>query len=109
MIFHVSRGLRGCYMPDSSYVATFSTRRELKATVETEAETYRDAGAAGLSRKAIAQFVAEAWRMAKRHKLDGLPLALPIKPAGACGYSSGIFLSRASRDDLREYRKHDHD
>ena len=35
--FHISRGLRGCYMPDSSSVIRATTRRELKAAIEYDA------------------------------------------------------------------------
>lgn len=50
--FHVSAGLRGCYLPDSSYIIRATTRRELKEALASEAlaseaERYREAGYIG--------------------------------------------------------------
>jgi len=102
--FHMSNGLRGCYMPDNSQVLKFKSRKELKNCIEWEARDLRDAGYAGASKKLVASFVAEAWRIAGR-KAYGLPLALPLKPAHADSYCYGLFLSTATRAECREYEK----
>jgi len=80
--FHVSSGLRGCYMPDSARIIRCQTRRELKS---------HWGGAAGLSKRAIAHFVARVWRDAQQplRTQASLPYCLPIKPEGADSYSSG--------------------
>lgn len=101
--FHISSGLRGCYMPDSAHVVRVDTRKELKAIIEFEANSWRDDGAAGLSKKAISAFAAVAWREAQKKKPAYLPHCLPIKPHGARDYSSGIFVSVATRDEYKEY------
>jgi hypothetical protein len=96
--FHVSNGLRGGYMPDASGVYMFKTRRELKDYLMCE----RDGCAAdceGASKAAIARIAAQAWRNAP----SGLPLCLPLKPAGSSSYSYGIFISAASRADYLAY------
>lgn len=105
--FHISHGLRGCYMPDSSYVIRAATRRELKDAIAREAESYRDAGFIGANQKAIAALAAIAWRNAKT-RADYLPYALPLAPSHSRGnYCYGVFVGNATRDDWREYQAAD--
>lgn len=101
--FHVSTGLRGCYMPDSAYVARCATRREFKRCVADEARYWE--GAAGLSKRAIAAFAATVWREAQKRNPAILPHCLPVKPEGAGSYSSGIFASVATRADYLEQER----
>lgn len=63
--FSIYQGLRGCYMPDSAYVIRANTRKELKSALAWEAESIRDAGGIGLSKRAIASLAAHAWRNRK--------------------------------------------
>jgi hypothetical protein len=99
--FHISQGLRGCYMPDSSYVIHAKTRRELKSAISWEADSYRDAGFVGGSKRDVAAFAAMLWR--NRRKPETYPYALPFARRGSDNYSHGIFASNASRQDYREY------
>jgi hypothetical protein len=97
--FTISSGLRGCYMPDSVFVARVDTRRELKRLLADEAATWRDAGAMGGSKVAVATIAAAAWREAKKARPAILPYCIPLKPSGAMSYSSGVFVSAATRRD----------
>lgn len=95
--FHMSSGLRGCYMPDNVSVIHVTTRRELKALVEWEARDMKEAYGFGGSKRAVAAFVAECWqrRSDPTWTLD-LVLEFGNKPGN---YPFGLFLSRATRRD----------
>lgn len=101
--FHIQTGLRGCYLPDSSYCVYVKTRRELKDAIAREAERYRDSGYVGASQKSVAWLAATAWRNSKT-KASYLPFALPLAPAHSPkNYWEAIFVSNATRDDYRAY------
>jgi hypothetical protein len=96
--FHISHGLRGCYMPDGEpYVVAASTRRALKAMVANEANMLQTGETIGLNAKAIASFVAQCWRTRKGGA--HLPYCLPCKERGQSSYSYGIFVSNAARSE----------
>ena len=87
--FAIWQGLRGCYMPDSSYIIRANTRRELKAALQSEARDIRDAGGIGLNKRAIAWLANAAWKNRKRAQgeyvapyrwqyQDSYPLALGV-------------------------------
>jgi hypothetical protein len=107
--FHMSQGLRGCYMPDLSSVIACKTRRELKDALAFDVESYHDAGFIGGSKRAVAQFAAEMWREAAKKNPAYLPLCLPFAHKPTVGktpnYSHGIFLSVATRRDYLAYVK----
>jgi hypothetical protein len=90
--FCLMNGLRGCYMPDSVYVLKCTSRRELKEIVRDEL-TYAEKKP---SQRALAQYVAEAWR---RYKELSLPLVLPTNKEE----SYGIHLSYATRHEYEEF------
>ena len=99
--FHVSHGLRGCYMPSDTYVIKADTRRELREAIAYEARSYREAGYVGASERAISAIAAAAWR--DRAKFD-LPYALPLAPGHARqNYCFGVFVSSATRAEYLEY------
>ena len=98
--FHISLGLRGCYMPDEAYVVKVKTRRELKAYLEYEAADLRDAGYIGFSKKAIATLAAECWRQKGKVTRD---YVAPYKEKSQEGYPYGLFCSPASRAEWKEY------
>lgn len=101
--FTISHGLRGCYMPDSVYVARVDTRRELKALIEAEADSYRQAGYIGASKRAVAYVAALAWREAQKANPAYLPFALPLAPPHDRGnYAFAVFVSVASRGEYLE-------
>jgi hypothetical protein len=64
--FTVYQGLRGCYMPDSAHTIRATTRRDLKSALQWEADSIRDAGMVGCSKKAVAWLAATAWRNRRR-------------------------------------------
>ena len=99
--FHISHGLRGCYMPDGEpYVIMVHTRRELKGAIQNEADMLATESTLGLSKRAIAQFAAQCWYEAQKKNPAYLPYCLPTKERGQSSYSYGIFCSVATR---REY------
>lgn len=105
--FTISTGLRGCSMPDSVYVSKVETRKELKAVLTYEVEGWRNSGAMGGSKRVVAAIAAEVWREAKKQRPAILPYCIPIKPDGANDYSSGVFISVASRSEYLEDREQD--
>lgn len=103
--FFLSTGLRGCYMPDSVYAIRVTTRRELKAMIADECRDLYDAGFVGTSKRAIAQFAAEAWRRRNDPRWT-LDLVLPYRRADQAGnWCFGVFLSRATRREYIEYKE----
>lgn len=98
--FQISNGLRGMYMPDSAYAIACATRRELKEALEQEARDIRDAGAIGLSKRAIAALAAAQWR----DKRNYLPYAAGYRwreqSPGTAPY--GLFVAPLSRAEYLE-------
>lgn len=102
--FHISHGLRGCYMPDGEpYVVMARTRRELKEAIKSEADTVDSGMTLGLSKRAIAAFAAECWREAHKASPAYLPYCLATKERGQSSYSYGVFCSVATRRDYLEH------
>jgi len=97
--FHIMTGLRGCYMPDSVYMIAVKTRREVKAALESEAQSIRDSWA-GCSKRAIAELAAGIWR----DKKAGLPYCSPYGPRGKYP-PYGLMIGNATRAEWLEYLK----
>ena len=100
--FHISQGLRGCYMPDNSQVIKCATRRELKSALEYDADSIRDAGMVGCNKKQIAWLAAIAWREAQKPNPAYLPYVAPYRDKHQDSYPYGIFVSVATRSDYLE-------
>ena len=98
--FHISHGLRGCYMPDSVCAVRVDTRRELKAILESEADSLRSSGYVGLSKKTITAMAASLWKRSARSFGDTVA---PCRQAGQREFSYGLFGSPATRADWLEY------
>ncbi len=87
--FFISSGLRGCYLPDDSAAYAFRTRRELKAFLQYEADTMREAYGFGGAKREVATVAAWMWSGNYRHRLaipfgrerKHYPFALFIEPA----------------------------
>lgn len=94
--FHISNGLRGCYMPDSAYVAAFKTRRALREAI---AEESKRLDMIGGNKRAIAFVAAGIWR----DKKAALPYCLPLRNAGQDSYSYGVFVGNATRAEFKEW------
>lgn len=96
--FHISNGLRGCYMPDSSSVVRVDTRRELK-------EALHDAIAycteAPFNKRDVASLAAEMWRDAQSKAPSYLPRAFPMPDNRAYA----VFISTATRRDYVDYQR----
>lgn len=97
--FNISHGLRGCYMPDDSFVIACTTRRELKECIANEATLLDSDSTIGLTKRNIASLAALAWREARKRTPAFLPYCLPCKERGQSSYSYGIFVSVATRHD----------
>ena len=93
--FHISSGLRGCYMPDAQWIARVDTRRELRSIVEYESNSMRDAYGHGGSKRQISAAVAQVWAGYRTQHLDSVVsfgrdrTSLPF----------GVFIAPASRAD----------
>lgn len=98
--FTLYQGLRGCYMPDSAYVIKAATRRELKAALQWEADSIRDAGGVGLSNRNVTRLAAEAWR---NRRASG-ELVAPYRWADQSHspYALGVFTGATRADYLAQ-------
>ena len=91
--FHLSSGLRGCYMPDNSQIVKVTTRRELKEHVA-ELVAMLDYPFGG-SKAAIAEVVAMAWRSDRKEWHD---FVVPLSSERGV-YRFGVFISNSTRAD----------
>lgn len=101
--FWIAQGLRGCYMPDSSYMIRVKTRRELRDALEWEARDIREAFDAGAGKKAIRWLAAQVWRDRKA----SLPYVAPYgnRSGKSVNYCFAIHCGNASRAEYREYEE----
>ncbi len=99
--FTVFQGLRGCYMPESAYTIRATTRRDLKSALQWEADSIRDAGMVGCSKRAVAWLAATAWR--NRRRASGEFVA-PYRNAEQkhYPYALGVFVGASRADYLAE-------
>ena len=96
--FQISSGLRGCYMPDCSYVVGCITRAKLKAILMDECERLREAYGFGGSKKEITSVVTQMWRSERR---DYLPFAIGFgRTRAADDRPFGVFVSRSTKADF---------
>ena len=105
--FHISSGLRGCYMSDDSFMLAAKTRRELKSAVTYECDSCREAYGFGGPKKEINALVAHIWREAKQK--TGKPY-LPYAIGFGCSREAsdrpfGVFIGHATRAEYVEYVK----
>jgi len=103
--FHISSGLRGCYMPDNAYVTKFDTRKALRAFVESEARDMAEAYGFGYSAADRAAVVAQVWREARgRHKKSHYDHVIGFgRTRSRAERPFGLFISHATRADYLEY------
>jgi hypothetical protein len=100
--FSISNGLRGCYMPDSAFVARVDSRRELKGLL---LETAEYAAAGGFyNKREVASVAAAAWREAQKKSPAYLPFCVPMGTERNGGRPYGVFISAATRADWKEYQ-----
>lgn len=98
--FAIYQGLRGCYMPDSSYVVKADTRKELKAALQWEADSIRDAGGIGLNKKAIAWLANAAWHYRKTGHEYIAPYRFGYHGKGNYCMALGVFTNLTRQDYL---------
>ena len=101
--FLIQTGLRGGYMPDSSYPIRCETRRDLRDVVKSEAAQANYGGdMVGLSDRAQASFTAWIWSDAVKKKAQYLPYALPYGIRRQ-GKPYAIFVVPISRAEFLEH------
>jgi hypothetical protein len=100
--FHISTGLRGCYMPNDAWVSYAPSRKALKGVLEDACGSYKDAEYVGGSKAHIAHVCALAWR---NRKVYQLPYCIPFARKRGKSYSEGVFVSSATRKEYLEYLK----
>lgn len=96
--FHISNGLRGCYMPDSSNIVRVDTRRELKEALH---DAIANCTEARYSKRDVASLAAEMWRDAQSKAPSYLPRAFPMPDNRAYA----VFISTATRRDFVDYER----
>lgn len=101
--FNVSTGLRGCYMADSSYEIRVDTRRELRAVIASELDSYRDAGFLGATDRAAGTLAAAAWRESRKPCPSYLPYCAPVADGLGADYCQGVFVVSSTRADWLAY------
>lgn len=94
--FQIMTGLRGCYMPDNSYIVQCATRRELKSILADECRDLIECNFIGLSKRNIAWLAAHSWR----NKAGAI---LPYSRDRNSGAAWSIECSRATRAEYLEY------
>lgn len=99
--FTIWNGLRGCYMPDSAYIIKADTRRELKAALQWEADSIRDAGGVGMSKKAIARLANAAWKARKQSGEYVAPYRWAYQ-SGTFPYALGVFTGTSRAEYLAQ-------
>jgi hypothetical protein len=99
--FWIEYGLRGAYCDGNGYIIQCSTRRELKAAIAWEADSLRDAGMIGASKRAVASLAADAWRALKRPSV--YPYVMPVSNNGRDSYAWGIHCAPSTRREYLEY------
>lgn len=105
--FHTSSGLRGCYMPDSSAVLRFDTRKALRAFVEYESRDAIEAYGYGYSKAARAAVVAQIWREARgRAPKSRLEHVIGFgRTRSTSDRPFGLFISHATRAEFVAYQQ----
>lgn len=99
--FSIYQGLRGCYMPDNAYIVKADTRRVLKAALQWEADSIRDAGGIGMSKRAIAWLANAAWKNRKNMRGE---YVTPYRWAYQDNYPNalGVFTGASRSDYLNQ-------
>lgn len=102
--FHISVGLRGCYMPDGAFVVKVKSRKELRAIVSDECYHAREAYGYGGSQKEISWMCAKMWKETKAKRPSYLPYAIGFgRTRDANDRPFGVFVRHATRTEYVEY------
>jgi hypothetical protein len=97
--FWIEYGLRGAFCDGNGYIIQCNTRRELKAAIQWEADSLRDAGMVGANKRGVASLAADAWRALKRP--TPYPFVMPVsRESGArANYAWGIHCAPSTRKE----------
>lgn len=98
--FTLYQGLRGCYMPDSAYVIKADTRKELKKSLQWEADSIRDAGGIGMNKRTIAWLANAAWKARKNNGEYVAPYRFAYQDSWP--YALGVFTGASRSDYLNQ-------
>lgn len=98
--FHVSSGMRGCYMPDAARVVRVETRRELRDLIQSEVD-FLDYPFGG-SKVDVARVAATVWRDMRARRPAYLPFVVPLGDRRG-SRPFGVFVSHATRRDYLEF------
>lgn len=103
--FHLSTGLRGCYMPDTAHVVRCKTRRQLRNMIEWDRRDMIEAYGFGESKRVVAAVVAQVWREThKGARKSSLPYAIGFgHTRSRDDRPFGIFIGHATRAEYLEY------
>lgn len=99
--FWIECGLRGAYCDGNGYIIKCDTRRELKAAIQWEADSIRDAGGIGLSKRNVTWFANIVWQGRKGY--GHLPMVLPYRWQYQDYYPYGIHVSNSTRKEYLQY------
>lgn len=86
-------------MPDSAYTIRANTRRDLKSALQWEANSIRDAGHVGCSKRAISRLAATAWRQRKASSGEYVATYRRTNQTGY-PYALGVFVGVTRQDYL---------
>lgn len=105
--FQIATGLRGCYMPNSTWIVRCRTRRELRAVVEDEARRSLDAYGYGDSKRARRAVIAQIWRETRSSARRAV---YPYVIGFGCSRDKtdrpyGVFISHATRREFLEFQR----
>lgn len=101
--FSIYQGLRGCYMPDGSYVIKADTRRDLKSALQGEADSIREAGGIGMSKRAIAWLANAAWKARRQSRDIVAPYGYAHNGKGNRPFALGVFTGMSRAEYLQQW------
>lgn len=93
--FWIACGLRGAYCDGNGYIVKCDTRRELKSALQWEADSIRDAGGIGLSKRVVARLAALVWSDRKAT----LPYMAGYKFSRDSVYAWSLHVGQSTRAD----------
>lgn len=107
--FFISTGLRGAYMPDNGYVVKVDSKKELKAIVQSEFDSIKDAGYL-INQKELVATVSDIWNNLKAIRRSPYSFTIAYGHRGTSGYYRNatankcfaISISHATESDYLE-------
>ncbi len=100
--FSIHQSLRGCYMPDGAYIIRATRRRDLKAALQWQADSIRDAGGIGANKRSIAWLANAAWKARKQSREYIVPYRYPYHGKGNFPFALGVFTGMTRAEYLNQ-------